>query len=90
MRLFENWEVRKVSGHEMVEVTGQWRRLLTKYRIVRWAGYSVNHKQNNVNHKIGYMYLKFNEISLSFSFPVVYIRSLKPGNRLGFRLLLDY
>ena len=83
MRLFENWEVRKVSGHKMVEVTGQWRRRLTKYRIVRWAGYSVNHK-------IGYIYLKFNGISLSFNFPIVYIRSLKPGNRLGFRLLVDY
>jgi len=33
-----------------------------------------------VNHKIGYMYLKFNEISLSSIFPVVYISSLKPGN----------
>jgi len=28
--------------------------------------YRVNHKYNNVNHKIGYMYLKFNEIPLSF------------------------
>jgi len=27
----------------------------------------MNHKQSSVNHKIGYMYLKFNEISLNFS-----------------------
>ena len=38
-RVFETCVVGKVSGHKMVEVTGQWRRLLTKYRIVRWAGY---------------------------------------------------
>ena len=26
------------------------------------------------------MYLKFNEIPLSFNVPIVYINSLKPGN----------
>ena len=30
--------------------------------------------------KLGYMYLKFNKAFLSFSFPVVYIVILKPGN----------
>ena len=40
----------------------------------------MNYKQNSVNHKIGYMYLIFNKISLSFTFPLVYISSLKPGN----------
>jgi len=33
-----------------------------------------------MNHKIGYMCLKFNEISLSFNFPTVYISSLKTGD----------
>jgi len=28
----------------------------------------MNQKQNSVNHKIGYMYLKFNEISLNFRY----------------------
>ena len=30
-----------------------------------------------MNHNIGYMNLKLNELSLSFSFPVVHISSLK-------------
>jgi frataxin-like iron-binding protein CyaY len=31
--VFENWVVSKMSGHKMDEVTGQWRRLLTKYYL---------------------------------------------------------
>jgi len=31
-------------------------------------------------YKIGYINLKFNEISLSFIFPIAYINDLKPGN----------
>jgi len=33
-----------------------------------------------VNHKIGFTNLKFNEISLSFNFPMIYISSLTSGN----------
>ena len=36
-----------------------------------------------MNHKIGYMNLKFKEISLSFNCPVVHISSLKSGNTLN-------
>jgi len=33
LRAFENWVVKKVSGHKMDEVKEQWGRLLTKYYL---------------------------------------------------------
>jgi len=53
------------------------------HKIYNWGDYKVWIINKTVLIiKIGYMYLIFNEISLSFSLPMVrvYISSLKPGN----------
>jgi len=57
---------------------------LFMFRPFKWAIFRSQdiylRTLNSLNHKIGYTKLQFNEISLSFNFPVVYISSLKSGN----------
>ena len=63
------------------------------FRPVQWAIFRSQYVYlrilYSVNHKIGYTKLLFKEISLSFSFPVLYISSLKYGNITYLLVLLS-